>query len=325
MNEPMSLLTLRDIYRARQAIAPFVRRTPLFYSSALSAHTGAKVYLKLENQQETGAFKLRGAANRLTALTPAERQRGVITVSTGNHGRAVAYMAQRLGIRAVICVPELVLPHKVAAMRSLGAEVIIHGRTQDDAELYAMTLQEAQDLTMVSAFDDLHIIAGQGTIGLEILEDLPLVDTVVVPLSGGGLMGGIAAALKHADSAIRLVGVSQERGPAMALSLQAGAPVPVVEEPSLADSLLGGIGLENRYTLPLIRDLIDEVILVSEAEIAAAMAHALRQEKQVVEGGGSVGIAALLANKVTQLGEHVAVVVSGGNVDMTKLLALVNH
>lgn len=325
MNKQPSTITLRDIYRARQAIAPFIRRTPLLYSNALSTHTGAKVYLKLENQQETGAFKLRGAANRLTALTPAERQRGVITVSTGNHGRAVAYMAQRLGIRAVICVPELVLPHKVAAMRSLGAEVIIHGRTQDDAELHAMALQEAQGLTMVSAFDDLHIIAGQGTIGLEILEDLPQVDTVVVPLSGGGLMGGIAAALKYADAAIRLVGVSQDRGPAMALSLQAGVPVPVVEEPSLADSLLGGIGLENRYTFPLIRDLIDAVVLVSEAEIAAAMVHALQQEKQVVEGGGSVGMAALLANKIAPLGEHVAVIVSGGNVDMTKLLALVNH
>lgn len=325
MNKPTSAITLRDIYRARQAIAPFIRRTPLVYSSTLSAHTGAKVYLKLENQQETGAFKLRGAANRLTALTPAERQRGVITVSTGNHGRGVAYMAQRLGIRAVICVPELVLPHKVAAMRTLGAEVIIHGRTQDDAELYALTLQEAQGLTMVSAFDDPYIIAGQGTIGLEILEDLPQVDTVVVPLSGGGLMGGIAAALKHADAAIRLVGVSQDRGPAMALSLQAGAPVPVVEEPSLADSLLGGIGLENHYTFPLIRDLVDAVVLVSEEEIAAAMVHALRQEKQVVEGGGSVGIAALLANKVAPFGEQVVVVVSGGNVDMGKLLFLLNH
>lgn len=325
MTTQAASITLRAIYRARQAIAPFTRRTPLVYSNTLSTHTGVNVYLKLENQQETGAFKLRGAANRLTALTPAERQRGVITVSTGNHGRAVAYMAQRLGIRAVICVPELVLPHKVAAMRSLGAEVIIHGRTQDNAELHALTLQEAQGLTMISAFDDLHIIAGQGTIGLEILEELPQVDTVIVPLSGGGLMGGVAAALKHADPAIRLIGVSQDRGPAMALSLQAGAPVPVVEEPSLADSLLGGIGLENRYTFPLIRDLVDEVILASEEEIAAAMVHALRQEKQVVEGGGSVGIAALLANKIAPLGAHVAVVVSGGNVDMSKLFQLLNH
>jgi len=318
-------VTLRDIYLARQAIAPFVRRTPLVYSAALSAHTGAKVYLKLENQQETGAFKLRGAANRLTALTATEQQRGVVTVSTGNHGRAVAYVAQRLGIRAVICVPDLVLPHKVAAMRSLGAEVVVHGQTQDDAERHALHLQTEQGLTLVSAFDEPSIIAGQGTIGLEILEDLPQVDTVIAPLSGGGLMGGIAVAMKSATPNIRTVGVSQALGPAMYLSLQAGAPMPVVEEPSLADSLLGGIGLENRYTFPLIRDLVDEVVLLSEDEIAAAMVYALRQEKQIVEGGGSVGIGALLANKVRDLGEFVVVVVSGSNVDMTKLLTLLNN
>lgn len=323
MPEPTSPITLRDIYRARQAIAPLVRRTPLVYARDLSTATGANVYLKLENQQETGSFKLRGAANRLMALTAAERQRGVVTVSTGNHGRGVAYVAQRLDIRAVICVPELVLPHKVAAMRALGAEVVVHGRTQDDAERHALELQTAEGLTLVSAFDEPYIIAGQGTIGLEILEDLPQVDTVVVPLSGGGLLGGIAVAMKSATPNIRTVGVSQERGPAMALSLQAGAPVPVVEEPSLADSLLGGIGLDNRYTFGLIRDLVDEVVLLSEAEIAAAMIYALRQEKQIVEGGGGVGIGALLTHKLSHLGEQVAVVVSGGNVDLDKLLALV--
>lgn len=324
IDSPWSV-TLRDIYRARQAVAPIVRRTPLVYSSELSAYTGAKVYLKLENQQETGAFKLRGAANRLLALTLAERQRGVVTVSTGNHGRAVAYVAQRLGMRAVICVPDLVLPHKVTAMRTLGAEVVVHGRTQDEAELYALDLQAQQGLTLVSAFDEPYIIAGQGTIGLEILEDLPQVDTVVVPLSGGGLLGGIAVALKSATPNIHIVGACQALGPAMYLSLQAGAPVAVVEEPSLADSLLGGIGLENHYTFPLIRDLVDEVVLLSEEEIAAAMVYALRQEKQVVEGGGSVGMGALLANKVSHLGEHVAVVVSGGNVAMEKLLLLLDR
>lgn len=322
MPEPTSPITLRDIYRARQAIAPFARRTPLIYARDLSAATGANVYLKLENQQETGSFKLRGAANRLMALTVAERQRGVITVSTGNHGRGVAYVAQQLGIRAVICVPALVLPHKVAAMRALGAEVVVHGRTQDDAERHALELQAEHQLTLVSAFDEPHIIAGQGTIGLEILEDLPQVDTVVVPLSGGGLLGGIAVALKSATPNIRTVGVSQTLGPAMALSLQAGRPVPVVEEPSLADSLLGGIGLDNRYTFSLIRDLVDEVVLLNEDEIAAAMLYALRQEKQIVEGGGSVGLGALLTNKVNHLGEYVAIVVSGGNVDLDKLWAL---
>lgn len=315
-------VTLRDIYYARQTIAPLVKRTPLIQSQWLSAHTERNVYLKLENVQETGAFKLRGAANRLLSLSPAERQRGVITVSTGNHGRAVAYVAQKIGIRAVICVPELVLPHKVEAMQRLGAEVIIHGRTQDEAEIHALALQNAQGLTMVSAFDDPAIIAGQGTIGLEILEDLPQVESVVIPLSGGGLLGGIAVAVKSASPAIQVIGASQALGPAMHLSLQAGQPVPVVEEPSLADSLLGGIGLVNHYTFALCQQLIDKVVLLNEGEIAAAMAHALRQEHLVVEGGGSVGISALLHRKVGDLGQQVVVVVSGGNVATEKLYAI---
>lgn len=318
-------LSLRAIYRARQAIAPYIRVTPLLPSPCLSDHVGQPVYIKWENQQETGAFKLRGAANRLHNLTAKERQRGVITVSTGNHGRGVAYVAQQMGIRAVICVPELVLPHKVAAMRKLGAEIVVHGQTQDDAERHAMTLQNAQGLTFVSAFDDPDIIAGQGTIGLEILEVCPDVSTVVVPLSGGGLLGGIALAIKAADPNIRTVGVSQALEPAMARSIAAGHPVAVVEEPSLADSLLGGIGLENQYTFELIRDLVDEIALVEENEIAAAMTHALTVEKQVIEGGGSVGIAALLANKLENLTGPIVVVASGGNVEMNKLLAIVNQ
>lgn len=318
-------VTLRDIYRARQVVAGYVRRTPLLLSPTLSEQCGRQVYIKWENQQETGAFKVRGAANRLHQLTTDERKRGVITVSTGNHGRGVAYVAQQMGIRAVICVPSLVLPHKVAAMKQLGAEILVSGQTQDDAERHAQQLQEAEGLTFVSAFDDPAIIAGQGTIGLEILEECPQIETIVVPLSGGGLLGGIALALKHAEPAIHTVGVSQALEPAMARSLEAGCPVAVVEKPSWADSLLGGIGLENRYTFPLIRDLVDEVVLLEEDEIAAAMCYALLTEKQIVEGGGSVGIGALLAGKVTQLGETVVVVASGGNVEMQKLLSLVNN
>lgn len=298
------------------------RRTPLVRSPSLSALTGAEVYLKLETAQETGAFKLRGAANRLLSLTPDERQRGVITVSTGNHGKAVAYVAGKLGIPATICVPELVLPHKVAAMRSLGAEVVIHGASQDEAEAHAAALVRERGLVWVSAFDDPWIIAGQGTIGLEILEELPEVDTAIVPLSGGGLMAGIALALKAASTQIHTVGVTMERGPAMVLSLAAGRPVPVVEEPTLADSLMGGIGLENHYTLGLVAQNVDTTVLVSEEEIAAAMVHAVREEHTIVEGGGAVGIAALLAGKVAQLGQTVVVVLSGGNVDMGVLARL---
>jgi len=315
-------ITLRDIYLARQRIAGLARRTPLVQSHNLSRQTGTNVYLKLENLQETGAFKIRGAANRLLSLTGDEQKRGVVTVSTGNHGRGVAFVAQKLGIRAVICVPELVLPHKVEAMRQLGAEVIIQGKTQDEAEENALRLQAEQGLTMVSPFDDPYIIAGQGTIGLELLEDLPQIDTVVIPLSGGGLLGGIALALKTASPAIRVIGAAQALGPAMHLSLQAGKPVPVVEEPSLADSLIGGIGLDNRYTFALCQQVIDDVVLLTEAEIAATMTYALLQERLIVEGGAAVGLGALLHHKITKLGNSVGVVVSGGNVDMAKLLKL---
>ena len=233
---------------------------------------------------------------------PDERSRGVITVSTGNHGKAVAYVARKLGVPATICVPEQVLAHKVAAMRGLGADVVTHGLSQDEAEAHAAELSRERGLVWVSAFDDPLIIAGQGTIGLEILEDLPDVDTVVVPLSGGGLISGIALAIKSASAAIRTTGVSMERGPAMVMSLRAGRPVPVVEEPTLADSLMGGIGLENRYTFAMVQRYVDDVVLVSEQEIAAAMAHAVRAEHTVVEGGGAVGIAALSAGKVERLG-----------------------
>ena len=318
-----STITLRDIYLARQTIAAIIRRTPLMLSRSLSEKSGANVYLKLENLQETGAFKIRGAANRLLNLTAEERRRGVVTVSTGNHGRAVAFVAQKLGMRAIICVPDLVLPHKVAAMRNLGAEVVVSGHTQDDAEMHAIALAEQQGLTLVSAFDDPWIIAGQGTIGLELLEELPQIDTVIVPLSGGGLMAGIAVAIKSADPKIRVVGASQALGPAMYLSLQAGVAVPVIEEKTLADSLMGGIGLDNRYTLAVCQALVDEVVLLSEAEIAATMAYALRQERLVVEGGGSVGIGAVLHDKIERLGENIVIVVSGGNVDMDVLTRLI--
>jgi threonine dehydratase len=316
-------LTQAAIYRARQAIAPWVRRTPLVRSEALSARTGCTVHLKLETLQETGAFKLRGAFNRLLHLSEAERERGVIAVSTGNHARAVAHAAGALGVPAVVCMSSLVPDNKVAAVRATGAEVRIAGRDQDEAEQVARQLAEARGLVFVSPFDDPHVIAGQGTIGLELLEDLPALDSVLVPLSGGGLIGGIALALKSADRSIRVIGVSMERGPAMVRSLEAGRPVAVEEEPSLADSLGGGIGLDNRYTFALVRDLVDETVLVSEAEIAAAMAHCYWQEQQIVEGAAAVGVAALPAGKIKAPGANLVVLLSGRNVDMRRFSEIV--
>jgi threonine dehydratase len=319
------LPTLADVYRARAAIGPWVRRTPLVRSDALARRLGRSVHLKLETLQETGSFKLRGAANRMLALSEAEHARGVVAVSTGNHARAVAHAARRLNVPAAVFMSTLVPENKVEAVRAQGAEIRIAGEGQDAAEADARRLVKEQGRVFVSPFEDPQVIAGQGTIGLELLEDLPGLDTVLVPLSGGGLIGGIALALKSADPSIRVIGVSMERGAAMYQSLRAGRPVDVVEEPSLADSLGGGIGLDNRYTFALVRDLVDEVLLVSEDEIAAAMAHCYWHEQQIVEGGGAVGVAALLAGKVRAPGAEIAVVLSGRNVDMrrfTEILGL---
>jgi threonine dehydratase len=319
---PIPNPTLRDIYLARQRIAPLVRRTPLIASPALTERVGAPVHLKLENLQETGSFKIRGAANKLLSLAPEEKKRGVIAVSTGNHGRAVAHMARRLGLKAVICLSGAVPRNKIEALQRLGAEVVVYGDSYDAAAEHALQLQQAQRLTMIHPFDDPWVIAGQGTIGLELLEELPELDTAVVPLSGGGLMGGIALALKSAHPGVRVIGVSMARAPVMYHSLRAGRPIEMEEEETLADALAGGIGLDNQYTFRLVQAYVDETLLVSEEEIAAAMAFALQEHHLVVEGGGAVGIAALLHNRAEELGQNVAVVVSGGNANIPLLVEI---
>jgi threonine dehydratase len=258
-------------------------------------------------------------------LSDEEMGRGVITVSSGNHGRAVAYVAKRLGIHAVVCMSVQVPANKVGAIARLGAEVVVHGDCYDDSERHAMRLQEERGLTMIEPFDDPCIIAGQGTIGLEILEDLPSVGTVIVPLSGGGLISGVALAVKSAARAIRVVGVSMERAPVMVHSLKAGRPIEMAEEETLADALVGGIGLNNRYTFRMVQEYVDDTVLVLEEEIGAAMTFALEEHHLVVEGGGAVGIAALLSGKVEGLGGHVTVVVSGGNASLPLLLKVVGE
>lgn len=309
-------VTLRDLYRARRAIAPWVRRTPLVPSPALSREVGASVFLKLETLQDTGSFKLRGATNRLLGLSEEKRGLGVVTVSTGNHGRAVAHAAGRLGVPTVVCLSKLVPRNKVEAIRELGAEVRVVGSSQDEAQEEAERLVAEEGKVYVSPFDDPHVIAGQGTIGLELLEDCPAVDTVLVPVSGGGLIAGIALALKSAARDIRVVGVSMELGAAMYESQRAGKPVQVPEGPSLADSLGGGIGFDNRYTFAMVREYVDDLVRVSEEQIAAAMVHAYRQERLVAEGAGVVGIAALRDGLARDVRRTVVVIVSGGNVDM---------
>jgi threonine dehydratase len=315
-------VTMRDIYMARERVAPLARRTPLISSPLLTERVGASVYLKLESLQETGSFKIRGAANRMLSLTAEEKARGVVTGSSGNHGRAVSYVARRLGINAVVCLSKRVPPNKVDAISRLGAEIVVHGKSYDESVSHALQLAEERGLTMIDSFDDPFIIAGQGTIGLEMLEDFPEINTAIVPLAGGGLLGGIALALKSVNPAIRVIGVSMERAPVMYHSLKAGAPIEMREEETIADALAGGLGEDNQYTFRMVQEYVDDVVLVSEEAIAEAMFFALEKHHLVVEGAGAVGIAALLHQRVREVGRNVAVVVSGSNVEIPLLLKI---
>jgi threonine dehydratase len=317
-----NFLSLSDSYLARQRIVPIIRKTPLIESPALIKASGSNVSLKLENLQVTGSFKLRGATNKIMSLSKQERELGVVTVSSGNHGRAVSYVSEKLGIQATICVAQTVPENKRQAIKALGAELIVAGENYDEALAYGDKLAEEHRLTMVHAFDDLDIIAGQGTIGIELFEDHPEIDTVIVPLSGGGLISGIAFVVKAINPKVHVVGVTMERGPAMVESLKAGKITDIVEEPTLADALMGGLNNDNQYTFKMVQQFVDETVLVSEEEIASAMLYCLEKHHMAVEGGGAVGIAAVIAHKVNQLGKNAAVVVSGGNVSMDVLRSI---
>ncbi|MDR1309540.1 MAG: hydroxyectoine utilization dehydratase EutB [Deltaproteobacteria bacterium] len=316
--------TLADVYAARARIGGRAIRSPLIRSQALGRLTGAEVFLKLETLQPTGSFKVRGAANKILSLSREERSRGVIAFSTGNHGRAVASVARAENLPAVVCLSERVPGYRLEAMRELGAEVVAFGQSQDEAFQRALEIQGERGLAMVAPFDDPLVIAGQGTMALEIVESLPGLASLIVPLSGGGLFSGVALAAKAVNPRIEMVGVSMAVAPAMARSLEAGRPVEIPERDSLADALLGGIGLENRFTFRLTQKYLDRIVLVSEEEIAAAMAHAFASERLVVEGSGAVGIAALLAGKARPKGPA-ALILSGGNVDPGLLHSLVGQ
>jgi threonine dehydratase len=318
----MEAVSLEEIAEARRRIAGRIVATGMAASPSLAAIAGAPVLLKLEHRQLTGSFKLRGAANAVALLSAEERRAGVVACSTGNHGRALAHAAGLEGLRAVVCMSPLVPKNKLDEIRRLGAEIRIVGQGQDDAQAEAERLAAEQDLAMVPPFDDPRIVAGQGTLGLEIMEQAPDAAVILVPLSGGGLAGGVASAVKAVSPATKVIGVSMERGAAMKASLDAGRPLPVEELPTLADSLGGGIGLDNRLTFALCRDLLDGVVLVSEAEIAAGIRHCYAEEREIVEGAAAVGVAALLAGKVRAAGTVVALI-SGRNIDMETHRAIV--
>jgi len=310
-------ISLQDVWEAKSTISPLLKKTPLLFSKTLSKACGAEIYLKYEHLHESGAFKMRGAANAVNALSATQKENGVITYSTGNHGFSVALAAKKLGIRAVICVSKHVPNAKIEKIQSLGAELEIYGDSQDEAEQRCYQLEKEQGLTVIPPFDHPHVIAGQGTIALEILEDLPSVNSVIGGLSGGGLLSGIGLTMKTTNPEIQVIGVSMEKGAAMYESLLAGEPVSVKESPTLADSLLGGIGETNNYTFNMVKSFVDQSQLVSEETIKKGMAYLYKEHHIVVEGAAAIGVGALIDNLITvKPNSKNVVIITGCNVDL---------
>lgn len=313
-----SLEAVREAHKLTHGLA---RATPLIEAVSFSGQPGQPILLKLETLQPIGAFKIRGAAHALLRLDEAARRRGVVCCSTGNHGKAVAYAARQLGIEATICLSSLVPDAKVQGIAALGATIRRCGTSQDDAQKEADRLVREKGYTDISPFDHRDVILGQATIALELLAERPDLTQIVVPLSGGGLLGGVAFAAKQIKPGIRVIGVSMEEGAAMHESLKAGHPILVTEVPSLADTLGGGINLNNQWTFALCRDFADETLLVSETEIYRGMQALFRRERLIAEGGGAVGIAALLAGKL-KLDGPTAMIISGQNADLDQIIAV---
>ena len=307
-------VSLADIQAARRVLRDVISATPILADERLTEEFGARVFLKAENTQRSGSFKIRGAYNTISRLAPDERARGVIAHSAGNHAQGVALAARLIGVHATIVMPERAPLTKVAATRRYGAEVVLHGATFDDAGAFARELQQERGLTYVHAFNDERVIAGQGTIGLEIVETLPDMTLLVVPIGGGGLISGIATAVKALMPDVRIVGVQAAGCAPVPASLAAGEPITAASARTIADGI--AVKRPGDLTLPIIRALVDEVVTVDDDEIARAIAHAAQNARQVVEGAGAAGVAALLSGKVAlQPSDTICTVLCGGNID----------
>jgi len=340
------MVTLSDIQSALTRIRPSIHVSSCTRSETFSELTGNSVYLKLENRQRTGAYKERGALNKLLSLSPEERSHGVIAASAGNHAQAVAYHAANLGIRARIVMPLPTPLIKVSATRGYGAEVVLHGANYDEAFGEALRLADQDHLTFVHAFDDDAVIAGQGTLGLELLEQHPDLEAVIVPIGGGGLISGIACALKETNPRIQIFGVQPARLLSLRAALITGKPVTVPSAVTIADGI--AVRRTGERTLPLIQKYVDDVVMVEEEEIANAVLLLLEREKILAEGAGAAALAALINRKIPALqescteasngslanpgspnakksGKKIAVIVSGGNIDVTLLARIIER
>ena len=310
----MSTMHLRNIYAAGGRIRHLVRHTPIQHSRHLSEACGGRVMLKLENQQHTGSFKVRGAFNKLLQLSEGDRLNGIVAASSGNHAQGLGYAGNHLGVEATIVVPSHTPRVKIEAIRRYGVELIVHGEEYMDAERLARRMEREQGKIFVSGYNDIQIIEGQGTLGLEMLESAPDLDVVLVPVGGGGLISGVGSAVKGVDKHIEVVGVQSVASPVMCESIRQGRIIDMKLEDSVAEGLHGGIE-EGSITFEMCEKYVDDFILVQEQTIVEAIAHHLYLDHQVVEGAGAVGAAAIMENLERFKGMNVGVVVSGGNID----------
>lgn len=325
------MVNLQDIRAALGRIRQSIHVSPCTRSETFSELIGNPIYLKLENRQRTGAYKERGALNKLLTLTPEERAQGVIAASAGNHAQAVAYHATKLGIRAKIVMPLATPLIKVSATRGYGGEVVLHGANYDEACEEALRLSQQEHLTFVHAFNDDAVIAGQGTLGLELLEQHPDLDIVIVPIGGGGLIGGIGCALKETNSKIQVIGVQPARLPSLKVALAEGKPVTLPAAVTIADGI--AVRRAGERTLPLVQKYVDEIVTVEEEEIANAVLLLLEREKILAEGAGAAALASLVNRRIPLLAgnsrenakKKIAVIVTGGNIDVTLLARIIER
>jgi len=320
----MHTVTPVDILHARRRLAGLVWTTPCVRSAWLSEAIGCEVYLKLENLQHTGSFKLRGALNKLKLLASAPEPPRVLTVSAGNHGRAVAYGASLFGLTAMVIVPRSAPPTKIEAIRQMGVELCLVGESYDEAEQIARRMASHRKVTFISPHNDPDVIAGQGTVALELLDQVPNLDTILMPVAGGGLLAGMAVIAKALNPIIKVIGVQAQNSPAMYESFRVGRLVAVEGKPTLADGLAGNVEAGS-ITFPLICKFVDDILLVSEESLRRAIVGLLAHEQLVVEAAGGATVAALLTHTFTPRSKKIAAILSGRNIDLSVLHLCLDH
>lgn len=317
------MLTYEDILKAQEKMFGIVHKTPLDYSKTFSEFSHNEIYLKLENLQKTGSFKVRGSFNKMTSLSKEDLQKGVIAASAGNHAQGVAYSSSMLSVPCTIVMPKGAPLSKVQATKEYGANVELQGNVFDEALAYALELKEKTGRSFVHAFDDEAVIVGQGTVGLEIIEQLPEVDGIICPIGGGGLIAGLALAVKEKNPGIKIYGVEAKACPSMAFSLQEKKPIMIDSDPTMADGI--AVKKPGELTYEIVQKYVDDIFTVDEMEIARTMLMLLERNKLLVEGSGAVSLAAMLYQKLPIKNKKIVSIISGGNVDVNFISSIIKR